>query len=210
MAMALLAYRNTPDRDTGRSPAQVLFARQLRDGVPCDPSRLRLQKEWVLTREAREKALSKRHEIREVQLEEHTRALKPLVVGTPVQIQNQAGPHKNKWDVSGTVVEVLDIEAYLVKLDGFGRVSKRNRRFICPIVPYNTVMVPRSNATITGRRACSDAASVHGGTVGPASGTSRTKSNDVGSENVRAVLHQGGPMGNLCSRDNTVKGADLH
>ena len=34
MAMALLAYRNTPDRDTARSPAQVLFACQLRDAVP--------------------------------------------------------------------------------------------------------------------------------------------------------------------------------
>ena len=31
---ALLQYRNTPDRYTGLSPAQVLYARKLRDAVP--------------------------------------------------------------------------------------------------------------------------------------------------------------------------------
>ena len=31
IAMAMLMYRNTPDPDTGLSPAQVLYARQLRD-----------------------------------------------------------------------------------------------------------------------------------------------------------------------------------
>ena len=77
MALALLTYRNMPDRDTARSPAQVLYARQLRDAVPCDPARLQLRAEWVLTREAREKALAKRHEARGQQLEEHTRPLQP-------------------------------------------------------------------------------------------------------------------------------------
>ena len=141
MAMALLTYRNTPDRDTGRSPAQVLFARQLRDTIPCKPENLRLRPEWVLTREAREKALAKRHEVRGAQLDEHSRLLGPLDLGTCVQIQNQAGPHKNKWDVSGTVVEYVGHDAYMVKVDGSGRVSKRNRRFLRPIVPFNSIPV---------------------------------------------------------------------
>ena len=52
----------------------------------------------------------------------------------------QPGPHKNKWDVSGTIVEVLDHNAYLVRVDGSGRVSKRNRQFLKLIVAYSTVI----------------------------------------------------------------------
>lgn len=56
---ALLTYQNTPDQDTGLSPAQVLFARKLKDVVPCHPRDLMLFKEWILTQDAREKALAK-------------------------------------------------------------------------------------------------------------------------------------------------------
>lgn len=140
MTMALLAYRNTPDRDTLRSPAQVLFARQLRDAVPVEPGKLRLRPEWVLTMEAREKALAKRHVVKGQQWAEHTKALGPLEVGCCVQVQNQAGPHKDKWDVSGTVTEVLPYDAYMIKMDGSGRVSKRNRRYLRPIVPYGSLV----------------------------------------------------------------------
>ena len=45
IAAALLTYRNTPDRDTQRSPSQILYARQMRDSLPCDPARLVLHKE---------------------------------------------------------------------------------------------------------------------------------------------------------------------
>ena len=31
---AILSYRNTPDRDTGRSPSEVLFGRTLRHHLP--------------------------------------------------------------------------------------------------------------------------------------------------------------------------------
>ena len=50
------------------------------------------------------------------------------------------GPHKNKWDVSGTVVESLGFDSYHVKMDGSGQVTKRNRRFLRPILPYSGVM----------------------------------------------------------------------
>ena len=80
----------------------------------------------MLTREARERALARRHEVRGRQLDEHARLLGPLEVGACVQIQNQAGPHKNKWDASATILEAVGHDAYMVKVDGSGRVSKRN------------------------------------------------------------------------------------
>ena len=63
-ASALMTYRNTPDRDTGLSPSPVLFARRIRDAVPCNKDGLLLRPEWVLIREAREKALARRHQVR--------------------------------------------------------------------------------------------------------------------------------------------------
>ena len=139
-AMALLQYRNTPDRDTHRSPAQVLYARQLRDAVPCNPRDLQLRKEWILTQQARESALAKRHQLRGDDLNRQAHPLRPLHTGTVVQVQNQTGSHANKWDKSGTVVEVLTHDAYMVKMDGSGRVTKRNRKYLRPIIPYADVM----------------------------------------------------------------------
>ena len=38
----------------------------------------------------------------------------------------------NEWDRSGTIVDVKEHDQYLIKLDGSGRLSLRNRRFLCP------------------------------------------------------------------------------
>merc|ERR1712239_78595 len=100
LTAALLQYHNTPDRDTGLSPAQVLYARQLRDVVPCEPERLKLRPEWVLTMERREAALAKRHQVRGQDLSKGTKVQVPLTAGQAVQVQNQ---NSNKWDLSGTV-----------------------------------------------------------------------------------------------------------
>ena len=55
-----------------------------------------------------------------------------------VYVQNQRGPHPNKWDRSGVVVDVGDNEQYLVKIDGSGRLTLRNRRFLRQFVQPST------------------------------------------------------------------------
>ena len=58
-------------------------------------------------------------------------------VNDVVQVQNQRGPHANKWELSGKVVETQDFDANLLKMDGSGRITRRNRRFLCKIVPFH-------------------------------------------------------------------------
>ena len=78
---ALLLHRNTPDRDTGPSPAQIIFGRLIRDFFPIKAGNLKIHPEWQITMEQRENALAKRHAKRERDLLEHTKKLAPLAVG---------------------------------------------------------------------------------------------------------------------------------
>ena len=133
---AILEYRNTPDRDTGRSPAQVVYGRQLRDFMPVQPGKYQPRAEWLLTMEQREKALAKRHRAKGEELARGTKDHTPLVPGTVVLVQNQVGPSANKWDKSGLVVEDCGNSQYRVKLDGSGSLTLRNRAFLKRIIPY--------------------------------------------------------------------------
>ena len=60
-ARALLNYRNTPLRDIGCSPAQIVTGWQLRAHLPANPESYKPSKEWLVTREQRELALAKRY-----------------------------------------------------------------------------------------------------------------------------------------------------
>ena len=134
---ALLMHRNTPDRDTGLSPAQVIFGKAVRDFFPIKPGNLQLHPEWRITFDQREKALARRHARREKDLSEHTKLLAPLTVGQVVLVQNQSGNTPLRWDKSGQVVEVLPYDQYRIKMDGTGRSSLRNRKFLRAITPFS-------------------------------------------------------------------------
>ena len=63
-------------------------------------------------------------------LTEHTRRLPPLKTGDHVRIQNQTGSHPNKWDKTGLVIEVKQFDQYVIRVDGSGRITPRNRKFL--------------------------------------------------------------------------------
>ena len=66
---------------------------------------------------------------------EHTKRLPPLVVGNYVRIQNQTGTHPTQWDKTGIVVEVRQFDQYVVRVDGSGRITVRNRKFLRRYTP---------------------------------------------------------------------------
>ena len=140
---ALLQYRNTPDRDTGLSPAMCVFGRSVRDFIPVHPGRYLPHPAWRETLLAREEALGNRHQKCSEKLTEHTRCLPPLKIGDCVRVQNQSGPYPNKWDRTGVVVEVRQFDQYVVRIDGSGRVTLRNRKFLrkyIPVMPREPIL----------------------------------------------------------------------
>ena len=96
---------------------------------------------------AREEALRKRHMKVAERLSQHTKRLPPLSVGDHVRIQNQSGPHPLKWDKTGRVIEVRQFDQYVVRVDGSGRVTLRNRKFLRHYIPVH----PTTPVTTIGR-----------------------------------------------------------
>jgi hypothetical protein len=142
---AILQYRNCPDTDTKLSPAECLFGRAIRDFIPVLPGRYHPHTTWRETLKLREEALRNRHVKAAERWSEHTKRLPPLIVGDRVRIQNQSGPHPIKWDKTGTVIEVRQYNQYVVKTDGSGRMTTRNRKFLRKFSP---VVTPPSSITI--------------------------------------------------------------
>ena len=141
---AMLQYRNTPDRDTKLSPAFCVFGRPIQDFIPIAPGKYQPHNTWRETLEAREEALRNRHMKGAERWSEHTKRLPALVIGDHVRIQNQTGPHPLKWDKTGTVVEVRQYDQYMVRVDGSGRVTLRNRKFLRTYVPVHQPLPPKT------------------------------------------------------------------
>jgi len=142
----ILQIRNTPETDSGLSPAQILLGRTLRDTLPLRPpiphgitvfdQDSAVSPVWKDAWATKEHALKTRLARQVEKLEVGSHALKPLDIGDTVRIQNQTGNHPTKWDKTGSVVQVGDNDQYLVRVDGSRRLTLRNRRYlrkmICP------------------------------------------------------------------------------
>ena len=127
LQIAILQYRNTPDPDT---PAMCGFGRPTRDFISIIRGKHRPHETWRETLKAREEALRKRHVRTAETWAEHTKRLPPLAVGDLVREQNQTGHHPNKWDKTGSVVEVRQHDQYAIKIDESGRITLRNRKLL--------------------------------------------------------------------------------
>nr|XP_012557549.2 uncharacterized protein K02A2.6-like [Hydra vulgaris] len=145
---AMLTIRNTPDPTCQLSPAQVLFGHPIHDAMPRIKSRIpmfnndQFLKTWRHAWSAKEEALRTRYAKTLESLQEHTRFLTPLHEGDSVFIQNQVGNHPKKWDRSGKVVECKENDQYIIKVEGTGRLTLRNRKylrkFLNPLKSYET------------------------------------------------------------------------
>ena len=152
---AMLQLRNTPERDTGLSPAQVLMGRQLRDALPFPPRKTifdedspvdkKWKERWALKEEALRVRLAKQVD----KLDANTRELKVLDEGDQVRVQNQYGNKPKKWDRTGTVVQKGSHDQYVVKVHGSNRLTKRNRRFLRKIVSCGDSKEPAQTHTTT-------------------------------------------------------------
>ena len=133
---AILIKRNTPDPVTKLSPAEIVFGRKLRDTMPRVDKTINIffnktvKPTWTDAWEKKELAMRTRYQGCQKRLAEHSKSLPNLEAGDRVAIQNQSGNRPTKWDRSGTVLEVRDFDKYIVKVDGSGRLTLRNRRYL--------------------------------------------------------------------------------
>ena len=68
-------------------------------------------------------------------ISENTKSLPPLNCGDHVVILNRTGNFPSKWGNSGVVVEVKDCHQCVVKVDGSGRLTAQNRKFLRRFTP---------------------------------------------------------------------------
>ena len=137
---AMLQLHNTPDPDCNISPAHIIFGRPPRDTLSFVNrlekfSNPNVRPLWRQAWAGKEEALRSRISRTTESLKEHSRPLRPLVLGERVFLQNQQGTSPNKWDRSGIVVESPGHDQYRVKIDGSGRLTLRNRRFLRAYTP---------------------------------------------------------------------------
>ena len=145
---AILQLRNTPDPDCNLSPAQIIFGRPLRDSLSFVNrlekfSNPHIRPLWRQVWEAKEEALRTCITRTTESLRAHSRPLRPLSLGERVFLQNQQGPNPTKWDRSGLVVESAGHDQYRVKVDGSGRITLRNRRFLRSYTPTTPSIRPQ-------------------------------------------------------------------
>ena len=118
----------------------ILFGKPLKDHLPSTRQSLTVIPEWKDIRAARETAMADRFAKSVEYTADHRRDLPPLSIRDHVLIQNQYGPHPNRWEKTGEVVETLPNRQYTVKTHGSNRITMRNRKFLRKYSPTTTTL----------------------------------------------------------------------
>lgn len=142
---ALLHLRNTPDPDCNKSPAQIVYGRPIRDAFSFVNrlekfSNQAIHPIWREAWAAKESALRTRFVKSSESLNEKCKWLSNLNIGDHCFIQNQTGNSPKRWDKTGIVMEIKPHDQYVIKVDGSGRLTTRNRRFLRAFKPASMEM----------------------------------------------------------------------
>ena len=100
---------------------------------------------WRDAWKAKEEAMRGRYARDCEKLSAGAKELEPLQEGDTVIIQNQHGRFPNKWERTGTIVEVLTFNQYIIKVHGSGRLTRRNRQFLRRYRQTPYYISPQSN-----------------------------------------------------------------
>ena len=153
---ALLQLRNTPDPDCRVSPAQIVFGHPLRDAFSFVNRLEKFSNEniswlWRSAWESKEAALRTRFVKSAETMNRNSRHLPQLSPGERCFVQNQTGNSPKRWDRTGIVMESKPHDQYVIKIDGSGRLTTRNRRFLRHFEPasMNIQRAPPLNMSYT-------------------------------------------------------------
>ena len=137
IARAILQYRNTPIQSIGLSPAQLFLHRRLRDSIPSQPFLYKPHPKWVAAAQRREEMLHHRNAKIVERYNKYTHNLLPLQAGDTVTIQS---PTNHRWNTTGKIISILPDRQYRIRVNGSGRITLRNRRFLrkCEFKPAPT------------------------------------------------------------------------
>ena len=105
----------------------MLLHHNLKDVMPLRKTLYKPHAEWLKAAEQREILLSKHNAKLTEQYNCHSHTLPQLKLGESIRIQN---PLNRRWDTTGRVVETLPNRQYRIRVDGSGRITLRNRRFL--------------------------------------------------------------------------------
>ena len=155
-ARALLSHRNTPDPESQVSPAQIFYGRAIRDHIP--KMSYLPHAHWQELAAKREDCFLRRHYMKSEKLDAPAKALKELHEGDKVYIQDQSGSTLKRWNKSGTIIQSLPFDSFLIKVDGSNAITKRNRKFLRQFVPYNpgSIDTDCTSSDHTRRESCQD------------------------------------------------------